>query len=122
MPEDITGSPEQQIAALERQIQEKRAELGKDQNTPYERQEVRDIIVEHTPPAADAESSTPAAQPVTPVDVQPLVQIALTRGVQEAIAEAQKTNNPAVVDALHDALVDEYYPQLIDRRKVAPAP
>jgi hypothetical protein len=121
MPEDITGSLEQQIDALERQIQEKRAELGKEQTTPYERQEVRDIIVEQSPqPSAPIEAMPQEMPADVPSALQPYIDIALTKGPGEAIAEVRKLGNPALTDALHDALADVYHQKLLETHKLEP--
>ena len=50
--------------------------------------------------------------------LQKLVDIAFERGLLEAITEARKTNDPYVIDAFHDALVDKLYEELIRRHKL----
>ena len=37
---------------------------------------------------------------------------------EKAIKNARAIGNPAIIDAFHDALVDELYDHLIERRKL----
>lgn len=50
--------------------------------------------------------------------VQTLVKVALTGGIEQAIDNALKLNNPYVMDELHDTLVDHLYEQLVRMRKI----
>ncbi len=47
--------------------------------------------------------------------VQQLVNIAFTESLQSAIKEVKKLNNPALLDAFHDVLVDQLFDTLIER-------
>ncbi|MDD5146334.1 MAG: hypothetical protein PHN39_01095, partial [Candidatus Pacebacteria bacterium] len=42
-----------------------------------------------------------------------LVSLALSSGVSKAIHVAQDLNNPAILDELHDTLIDTYFNQLV---------
>ncbi len=50
--------------------------------------------------------------------LQILVSIAFERGLVEAIKEARKANEPYLLDAFHDTLVDRLYDELVRRRKL----
>jgi hypothetical protein len=50
--------------------------------------------------------------------VQELVNIAFSKTIDDAIKQAQATNNAALIDAFHDALVDELYNYLVERGKL----
>lgn len=50
--------------------------------------------------------------------VQQLVNIAFTDGLTSAIKAVHKLNNPALLDAFHDVLVDQLYDTLIERGKL----
>ncbi len=130
-------SPEalqQQISALEQQLAATRTEAGGDTSAPYERAEVHAAVGEHitqavptyqtTAPVSSASGSdVPSWQdPAIAGAVQGLVNVAFTQSIQAAIAEAAKTGNPALMDALHDVLADELYRELLNRQKVIPAP
>ena len=59
-------------------------------------------------------------------DVEQVAQVAnisaadeqIGQMIAEAIKEAVKTNNAAVIDAFHDVLVDQLYEELLARQKV----
>ena len=48
--------------------------------------------------------------------VEVLVEVALAKGIPEAVELARQLNNPHILDDFHDALVDEYYEKLVARR------
>ena len=52
--------------------------------------------------------------------VEALVEIALTKGILEAVAVARHLQSPHLLDDFHDALVDEYYEKLLQARELAP--
>ena len=52
--------------------------------------------------------------------VEALVEIALAKGILEAVAVARHLQNPHLLDDFHDALVDEYYEKLLQARELAP--
>jgi len=51
-------------------------------------------------------------------ELQRLVDIAFHAGVLEAIQEARKLNDPYILDAFHDVLVDKLRDELISRAKL----
>ncbi|EKD46342.1 MAG: hypothetical protein ACD_68C00026G0005 [uncultured bacterium] len=67
----------------------------------------------------DKSQKTVSAQtPTTGSDqVNQLMQIALTKGLNEAISQAKKTNDPYLIDELHDVLVRELYQRLLEQKK-----
>jgi hypothetical protein len=124
---ESTPSIEQQVAVLEQQLAQKRAELGQDTNAPYERSEVHAAIGEQIKPQMPA-TTTPSADvpsyddPALSGTVQQLVNVAFTIGIQEAIRQAVASHNPALVDAFHDVLADKLHQELLNRQKITPAP
>lgn len=50
--------------------------------------------------------------------LQHLVGVAFERGIMEAIREARKANDPYMLDAFHDAIVDKLYEELVRRHKL----
>ncbi|MCC6404775.1 MAG: hypothetical protein IT405_00035 [Candidatus Yanofskybacteria bacterium] len=122
-----------QIAALEQQIAAKRAESGADTAAPYERGEVHQAIGDHIAQAVPGyqpapSTNTPAADvpswqdPALAAQVQELVNVAFTQSIDAALAQAVKTENPALVDAFHDLLADQLHQELLNRKKVEVAP
>lgn len=49
------------------------------------------------------------------LEVEYLIDMALHQGVEKATAEARKSKNPFIVDALHDALATKLYSELKKR-------
>ncbi|MCC6405093.1 MAG: hypothetical protein IT405_01765 [Candidatus Yanofskybacteria bacterium] len=133
MTETNIEALQSQIAALEQQIAAKRAESGADTAAPYERNEVHaavgEQIAEAVPGYQPAPSvNTPATEvpswqdPALAAQVQELVNVAFTQGLQAALDQAIKTENPALVDAFHDLLADQLHQELLNRKKVEVAP
>lgn len=138
-----TGMPnnlEQEIAQIERDLASKRAVLEEQQKTgalqemPHEKETLREIVGEKIMPSPAPAPSTPSVKPsvVPPPPVEPpsymseelkakvqnLVDIAFNKSLDDAIKEARATNNAALIDAFHDALVDELYNYLVERGKL----
>ncbi len=141
-----SGQPttlEQEIAQIERDLASKRAALegqsqaGSVSEMPHEKEILHEVVGEkidasQTPvpqSAAPAGGSgqgvqSPVVEPPAYLSaelkekVQELVNIAFTQTIEVAIKQARATNNAAIVDAFHDALVDELYSYLLDRGKL----
>ncbi|MBI2063702.1 MAG: hypothetical protein HYT65_01780 [Candidatus Yanofskybacteria bacterium] len=142
-----TNTIEQEIALIERDLASKRAVLEQQKQSgaiteiPHEKETLKEIIREqYVPPAPEVQQPTPqsgqaaagqAATPPPPVieppsylapelkeKVQELVNIAFTQTPSIAIKQAQATSNAALIDAFHDALVDELYNYLVERGKI----
>lgn len=137
------GSIEQEIAQIEKQLAEKRAVLeqqksaGQITEVPHEKETLREVVREqYAAPAPAAQQPTASNQlpatslPPPHVDppsylsdelksaVQQLVNTAFTTSLADAVKQAQATNNAALIDAFHDALVDELYNYLLERGKL----
>ncbi len=144
MPEGETpNSLEQEIAKIEQDLTSKREALERQKQTgaipemPHEKETLREIVGEKIAP-----SQVPAQQsaPTTPgvgiptgsvgieppsymseelkAKVQELVNTAFSKTIDDAIKQARATNNAALIDAFHDALVDELYNYLVERGKL----
>ncbi len=67
-----------------------------------------------------------AAPPVVPsapaIDsqnqVNMLCEMAFQKGLDSAIKAAQQLNDPYILDEFHDALVDKFYQQLVEQKKI----
>ena len=125
-------SPENEIRELERKLAEKRAALGHGQESAptQEKEMLRETLRDHieeirTPPTVPAEqsvptpppSSDPAGQQLREEQIRRLIEIALTKSIQEAVKIAQ-ANSPYLLDELHDHLVDDYYDKLVQLKKI----
>ena len=135
---EIGSFLEQEIAQLEQQIAEKRAALGQEQagpELPPEKETLREIVgekIQHQVPQYQSASPiqpTPAKQQQDDSalgyvllelkeKVQELVNLVFNKGLDDGVKEAARSNNPALIDAFHDVLVDELYNVLVERKKL----
>lgn len=135
-----SSSIEQEIAQLEQQLQEKKLALGGQETEakdtmPSDKEILHEIVKEKIQQNLPATAPLPAVpqplQPAAPVieppsylnpefkeKIQQLVNLAFGKSIDEAIKEASKTNNAALIDAFHDVIVDELYNTLIERKKL----
>ena len=134
---------EQEIAQIEQDLASKRATLEQQQQSgqitevPQEKETLREVVGERigvpapVPQPPTANHQQPATITPPPVvespsylspelkeKVQELVNVAFVQTACEAIKQARATNNAALIDAFHDALVDELYDYLIERGKI----
>lgn len=133
------SSIEQEIALLEQQLQEKKSalggrETGAKEAIPSDKEILHEIVGEKIQETIPEQSSEPqTAVPVQPAPaveppiylspelkdkIQQLINLAFSKSIDEAIREAAKTNNAALIDAFHDVIVDELYDALIERKKL----
>lgn len=123
---------EQEIAQLEKQIAEKKAALGQTETKETEPSEkdvlhgiIREKIQQHIPQyqpmpikLKQDDTTQSYANPILKDKIQELVNLVFNRSLNESIKEVSKSNNPALIDAFHDVLVDELYSTLLERRKL----
>lgn len=142
MPE-ISPTIEQEIAQLEKQIAEKRAALG--QEKPFDKTQGREAEptekeILHSVVGERIQEHAPQYQPVSPAPVKPkqddtvqsyvapelkdkvqeLVNLVFNNSLDEGVKQVSRSNNPALIDAFHDVLVDELYNVLVERKKLEP--
>jgi len=132
-----SGKIEQDIVNLEKKLQEKKAALerGKSETKeelPSEKEMLREVVGEKIQEQAPSYQAKPQPSDTTGHGspsylspelndkVQDLVNVVFNKSLEEAIKEATETNNPALIDAFHDALVDQLYNDLVERKKVKP--
>lgn len=130
MAEISSSTIEQDIAELERKLEEKKSALE------HEKSEkdvlhglVGEKIQQHLP---QYQLSLPSATAPVPVATEPpsylgqelkdkiqeIVKLVFEKNLEEGIKEAAKSGNMALIDAFHDILTDELYNQLIEKRKL----
>jgi hypothetical protein len=136
---------ETEIAQIEQDLASKREALehqkqsGVINELPHEKETLKEVIGERiAPPTADepATQSQDQSSSVSPVipppsiqspsylseelrgKIQELIGIAFGKSIKEAIDAVKKTGNAALIDAFHDALVDELYNHLVERGKL----
>ena len=141
MPEtEQKFSPEEEIRELERRLEVKKRELAANDAEPVpEKSILGEVLKTHiedaTRAAMQPSSAAPSVIPSTPspqvkkqVDdlrtmmdkeqVESLVEIAFSKGLVDAVETARHLNNPHILDAFHDALVDTYYDKLLALRGI----
>lgn len=134
------SSIEQEITQLERQLAEKKAALGQErpfdktqdrETEPTEKELFRSVVGEriqqhipqYQPAPAKAKQDDTGQSYILPElkdKVQELVNLVFNKNLSEGIKEASRSNNPALIDAFHDVLVDEFYNVLLERKKLEP--
>ena len=143
MAEFIPSSPniEKEIEVLERRLAEKKAQLSEKKEPFLEKEVAREVVEERVaehlaaPAILPAVKKSPAKVPpplVPPTKIslsvlkrtsqekqlQILLGVALKNSIPQAVVLAEKLDNPYLLDALHDALVDKFYEELLKRGKI----
>lgn len=125
---------DQEIAQLEKELREKRANLEQQPEQKEllpDKEVLREVVGEKI--QQNAPSYVPKPTPQTQTDdsasylvgemkekIQELVNHVFQNSLDQGIKEAVKSNNPALIDAFHDVLVDQLYDALLERKKVDP--
>ncbi len=122
---------EAEIRDIEQSLAEKKANLERgdssiESSPESEKKLIKETIGERlqsTPvspiPQQSSTGSTPSYNlPELQEQVQSLINIAFNVSIDEAIKQVRATNNAALIDAFHDALVDELYQHLVERQKL----
>ncbi len=106
-PEQVEGEPISEKSILHNVIGEK---LGKP--SPVDPTAV-------PAPAAPVSDDIPSYKlPELKAGVEELVRLVFQKNIDTAIKEVKKKNDPALVDAFHDVLVDELYDRLVGEDKL----
>lgn len=132
---------EQEIAQLEKQLSEKKrlrqlADLGQTENQENELSEkeiLHSVVGEkiqqqipnyqpapltNNPRQSQSDDVSSYSDPELKGKVQNLINTVFNKSLDEGIKEASRLNNPALIDAFHDVLVDELYNTLLERKKL----
>lgn len=137
IPMESKSTIEHDIAELEKQLQAKKAALEHDKTETSMESGLSEKEILHEVVGQRIQQQIPSYLPTTqaPVSTAPeppsylsqelkdkvkeIINLVFSRNLDEGIAEARKSGNPALIDAFHDMLVDELYDQLIEKRKMA---
>ena len=143
MPEIILNNPnlEKEIEVLEKRLAERKAALS-DQKQPLiekeiAREVVKERVAEHMAISASLQTSSKSGAKgvnpiILPAKVSPavlknaspekqidiLLGVAFSDSIAGAVILAGKLKSPYVLDAIHDALVDKFYDELVKRGKI----
>jgi hypothetical protein len=111
-------NPEEEIRFLEQKILEKKKELGeRDSRTLVSealKEHAEKFVPQIPPPAVSSVQPVPASDDISR-DVSLYVQAAFRDGVISAVKKVRQSHNPYLIDAFHDALVDRFSKELIER-------
>lgn len=111
-----SASLEREIFELEEKLAEKKKELEKG----YASKEMPTPRPAAPPPAAPRKTTPSPAKKQGIIEKNPkvkaLVDMAFHEGVAKAVEEAKKTGDAYLIDAFHDALVDEVYDTLLKEK------
>ncbi|MFN7088347.1 MAG: hypothetical protein ACK4NX_00765 [Candidatus Paceibacteria bacterium] len=135
MPE--LSNLEQEISELEQILEQKKRilmdkkEAGQIETVPHDKEILSEILKEKIEAEAATllpEKSLPKTQPLPEQPsylseelrpkVQELINLAFEKSIYNSIEIAKATKNAALIDAFHDALVDEVYDYLVKRKKL----
>ncbi len=123
---------EQELSKLEQEYIEKRSEVekrrevGEIEKLPSEKETLKEVVEEQVvqPSTAPTPQTTPGAdlpsyqRPELQQQVQELIDLTFDKSIKDALIKVKATHNPALIDAFHDALVDNLYDQLVERGKI----
>jgi len=119
---------EQQIADLEKQLQDKKAALERPEKEILHDivgEKIQEHAPEYTPKTYAPVTSTPqVGDPPSYLTqdmkdkIQELINLVFTQSIDAGIKSAAQSGNPALIDAFHDVLVDELYGALLERQKI----
>jgi len=92
---------------------------------PAEQELDKEAVPKASLPVSPSDQSQPQTQPPVGVPdsqnqakVKELCQITFAKGLDAAIEEARKIDNPYILDEFHDALTNELYDKLIKAGKL----
>ncbi len=141
LPSHQEHTPHQEIAELERLLEEKRQALAAEGKALEEREAFKETFRERygealaPPPAGGAPAApTAASPPAPPADelarhaqalgakeraeqLEHLIALAFSNGVRYA-ADVARRATPWLMDELHDRLQDQYYQKLIELKQL----
>jgi len=133
-PKEIT--PEEEIAELEKKIiEKKKAIVEKDvpKEVKEKLEEIRQIELEKIKGLKKEEQPRGKVPPVSPPisddfkkikrldkenQVKTLIKLTFEKNLAYAVKVAKNLDNPYVLDEFHDTLIDKYYKELIEKKKL----
>lgn len=116
-----------ELPKIEERLETRKKELPEGEGAKPEREILREVLREHAQELA--KTGTPHLAPPPklqqelksmPIERQviALVDVAFEKGLEQAIVIARSLNDPHLLDAFHDALVDHFFEELVQRRKI----
>ena len=125
------SSAETEILELEKQLAQKRALLGAEKQKPLEQvigaeKPAPSSVAPSLAPSSASVAAAPAPKPETQnlkgleknAQLKNLVDLAFQKGISYATDVARDLDNPYLMDAFHDTLVDKLHKELVERGKL----
>jgi hypothetical protein len=66
-------------------------------------------------PLSDRDEASEISKLSVEQQVEALVSLVFEKGLDSSVSTAKKINNPAILDSLHDILIDKYYEMLVSQ-------
>jgi len=126
-PEKMTPGAEvevlrERVEQLESQLKKERPSISPEKEERVVKQEIKSYLKElqQTPTVATPLAVRDEAKEIkkfpSSQQVGALVSLVFEKGLEEAISVAKGIDNPAILDELHDILVDRYYGELVEKK------
>lgn len=117
---------EREIAEIEQKLAEKKQELNRETLRSVVQEKIQEQVPHYQPatPSDDSAATPPITEPPAHFSdefrnqVQALVNIVFNESLDAVCKTLRKTDNPALIDAFHDVLVDQLYDVLVERGKL----
>jgi len=131
-PVDSGADHAAEVEKLKLRLAEAEARMAASQTEQSTEQEIIPAQTQEGGGGREAQNSFSAPAPPAPVQssaqqglvldsqnqVNTLCELAFQKGLEEAIKAARSLNDPYILDEFHDTLVDKFYKQLVERKKI----
>ena len=116
----------ERVEQLESQLKKEKPSISPEKEEKAVKQEIKSYLKElqQTPtsaaPLAVRDETKEIKKFPASQQVGALVSLVFEKGLDEAISVARGIDNPAILDELHDILVDRYFKELVEKKIIKP--
>jgi len=117
---------QKRVEQLESQMRKERPSISPEKEEKAVKQEIKSYLreLQQTPttiaPLATRDEVKEIKKFPPSQQVGALVSLVFDKGLEEAISVAKGIDNPAILDELHDILVDRYFKELVEKKIIKP--
>jgi chromosome segregation ATPase len=117
---------QKRVEQLESQLRKESPSISPEKEERAVKQEIKSYLKElqQTPttiaPLATRDEAKEIKKFPPSQQVGALVSLVFDKGLEEAISVAKGIDNPAILDELHDILVDRYFKELVEKKIIKP--
>jgi hypothetical protein len=129
---DLSIDHAAEVEKLKQRLAEAEARMAANQAEQSPKQEIVPAQTQEGGSGKEIQNSFSAPVPAAPVQpyaqqglvldsqnqVNILCELAFQKGLEEAIKAARSLNDPYILDEFHDTLVDKFYKQLVEKKKI----